>query len=73
MVSTSLSIPKDRPSSAFPLREKHLEWAMQYIKDRAEGFDDYFPCRKKRCKLRHVINWLNLFVDFHNRGLKTPR
>ncbi|MGD9533974.1 MAG: hypothetical protein AB7V56_09420 [Candidatus Nitrosocosmicus sp.] len=23
------------------------EITMQYIKDRTEGFDDYFPCRKK--------------------------
>ena len=44
---------------------------MQYIKDRTEGFDDYFPCRKKKCKLKHVMNWLNLFVDHHNNELKT--
>ena len=37
--------------------------------DRLECFDDYFPCRKKKCKLKHVINWLNLFVDFHNKEL----
>ena len=49
-----------------------IERTMQYIKDRTESFDDYcFPCRKKKCKLRHVINWLNLFVDFHNKELKT--
>jgi putative transposase len=48
-----------------------IERTMQYIKDRTESFDDYFPCRKKKCKLKHVMNWLNLFVDFHNRELKT--
>ncbi len=32
-----------------------VEGTMQYIKDRTEGFDDYFPCRKKKCKLEHVI------------------
>jgi putative transposase len=48
-----------------------IEGTMQYIKDRAkEGFDDYFPCRKKKCKLKHVKNWLNLFVDYHNKELK---
>ena len=31
---------------------------MQYVKDRTESFE-YFPCkRKKKCKLKHVINWL---------------
>ena len=48
-----------------------IERTMQYIKDRTESFDDYFPCGKKKCKLRHVVNWLNLFVDFHNKELKT--
>jgi putative transposase len=47
-----------------------MERTMQWIKDRTECFDDYFPCKKKKCKLKHVINWLNLFADFHNRGLK---
>jgi putative transposase len=46
-----------------------IERTMQYIKDSAKRFDDYFPCRKKKCKLKHVINWLDLFVDCHNREL----
>jgi putative transposase len=47
-----------------------IERTMQYIKDRTEEFDDYFPCRKKKkCKLKHVINWLNLFVDYHNKEI----
>ncbi|MBA3977182.1 MAG: IS6 family transposase [Nitrosopumilus sp.] len=46
-----------------------IERTMQYIKDRTECFDDYFPCRKKKCRLKHVINWLNLFVNFHNDEL----
>jgi putative transposase len=45
-----------------------IERTMQYIKDRTESFDDYFPCMKKRCKLKHVKQWLNLFVDYYNRG-----
>ena len=47
-----------------------IERTMQYIKDRTECFDDYFPCRRKKCKLKHVINWLKLFSDFHNKELK---
>jgi putative transposase len=46
-----------------------IERTMQYIKDRTECFDDYFPCRTKNCKLKHVRNWLNLFVDYHNKEL----
>jgi hypothetical protein len=35
---------------------------MQYIKDRIESFDDYFPCSKENCKLKYVQNWLTLFL-----------
>jgi putative transposase len=48
-----------------------IERTMQYIKDRTESFDDYFPCRIKNCKLKHVKNWLNLFLDYHNRELRS--
>ena len=44
-----------------------IERTMQYIKDRTECFDDYFPCRIRNCKLKHVRNWLNLFTDYHNK------
>ena len=53
-----------------PLEKSLIERTMQYIKDRTESFDDYFPCRIKNCKLKHVMNWLNLFVDHHNSELK---
>jgi putative transposase len=53
-----------------PLEKSLIERTMQYIKDRTECFDDYFPCRIKDCKLKHVMNWLNLFVDYHNSELK---
>jgi putative transposase len=73
MVSiSSLQVFKDRSSSSF-LFEKSIiiERTIQYIKDSTEeGFDDYFPCRKKKCKLKQVKNWLNLFVDYHNKELK---
>jgi len=53
-----------------PLEKSLMERTMQYIKDRTESFDDYSPCKKKKCKLKHVIKWLNLFADFHNKELK---
>jgi putative transposase len=47
-----------------------IERTIQYIKDRTENFDDYFPCNNKnKCKLKHVTSWLYLFVDYYNRGL----
>jgi putative transposase len=46
-----------------------IERKMQYIKDRTESFDDDFPCRRKNCKLKHVQNWLNLFVEYHNKEM----
>ena len=27
-----------------------IERAIEYVKDRTEGFDDYYPCIKKECK-----------------------
>ena len=34
------------PSSAFLFEKSIIERTIQYIKDRTESFDDYFPCRK---------------------------
>ncbi len=48
-----------------------IERTIQYIKDRTEGFDDCFPCRKVNCKLKHVKNWLNLFACQHNKDIVT--
>jgi putative transposase len=47
-----------------------LERTMQYIKDRTECFDDYYPCKLENCKLKHTRNWLYLFVDYHNKDLR---
>jgi putative transposase len=44
-----------------------IERTMQCIKDRIECFDDYFPCKLRNCKLKHVQNWLNLFAYQHNK------
>ncbi len=46
-----------------------IERKMQYIKDRTESFDDYFPCQMEKCKLKHVKNWMNLFVNYHNNEM----
>ena len=49
------------------LEKSLIERTMQYIKDRTESFDDYFPCKLKNCKIKHVQNWLNLFAYQHNK------
>jgi putative transposase len=49
------------------LEKSLIERTMQYLKDRTESFDDYFPCRIKNCRLKHVSNWLNMFSDYHNK------
>ncbi len=49
------------------LEKSIIERTIQYIKDRTESFDNYFPCRKEHCNLFHIKNWMNLFVDMHNK------
>ena len=39
-----------------------IERTMQYIKDRMEMFDDYFPCKKNKCNLHHVKQWFNCLL-----------
>ena len=39
-----------------PYEKSIIERTIQYLKDRTECFDDYFPCRKDNCKLNHVRN-----------------
>jgi putative transposase len=46
-----------------------IERTMQYIKDRVESFDDYFPCKKNKCKLNHIKKWFKLFVYQHNKEI----
>lgn len=51
-----------------PFEKSLNERTIQYIKDRTECFDDYFPCnRKEKCNLFHVKSWLNLFLNMHNK------
>ena len=40
---------------------KVMERAVQYVKDRTESFDDYFPCRKKECRQQHIWSWIKIF------------
>jgi putative transposase len=37
-----------------------MERVNQYLKDRIESFDDYYPCMQKEteCNLFHVYNWI---------------
>jgi putative transposase len=53
------------------LRKKYhyRERTIQYIKNRTEMFDDYFPCQKDNCTLEHVRNWFNLFVEVYNNSM----
>ena len=46
-----------------------IERTMQYIKDRTECFDDYFPCRKNKCKLNHIKQWFKLFICQYNQEI----
>ncbi len=46
-----------------------IKRTMQYIKDRTECFDDYFPCKKNKCKLNYIKQWLKLFVYQHNKEI----
>jgi putative transposase len=52
-----------------PFEKGIIERTMQYVKDRIESFDDYFPCKKENCNLDHVKKWLNLFVNMHNKNI----
>jgi hypothetical protein len=43
-----------------------VERAIEYVKDRTEGFDDYYHCIKKECNLLHVYQWMILFMFMYN-------
>ena len=52
------------------LEKSLIERTMQYIKDRTESFDDYFPCRKENCKLEHIKQWIKAFAWHHNNNIR---
>ena len=42
-----------------PYEKGKVERTIQYLKDRTQSFDDYFPCKKERsCKLVHIFQLL---------------
>ncbi|HSF49125.1 MAG TPA: hypothetical protein VLA74_00050 [Nitrososphaeraceae archaeon] len=43
-----------------------MERVNQYLKDRIESFDDYYPCMQIECNLLHVQNWIQFFVSMYN-------
>ena len=48
-----------------------VERTIEYLKDRTEGFDDYYPCIKaKLCNLRHVYKWVILYVFMYIIALR---
>jgi putative transposase len=49
-----------------PFEKSIIERAMEYVKDRTETFDDYYPCVKEDCNFKHVYNWIGLFVFMYN-------
>jgi len=53
-----------------PFEKSIIERAMEYVKDRTEAFDDYYPCRKKAvdCNLSssclQMVCAFRIFVQF---------
>ncbi|MDR4510478.1 MAG: DDE-type integrase/transposase/recombinase [Nitrososphaeraceae archaeon] len=43
-----------------------MERVNQFLKDRIESFDDYYPCRQQECNLFHVHNWIQFFISMYN-------
>jgi len=44
-----------------------MERVNQFLKDRIESFDDYYPCiKEEECNLFHVYNWIQFFASMYN-------
>jgi putative transposase len=55
-----------------PYEKSIVERTIEYLKDRTEAFDDYYPCMKAGfCNFRHVHKWLILFVFMYNNVIKS--
>lgn len=55
-----------------PYEKSIVERTIEYLKDRTEAFDDYYPCMKVEiCNFRHVHKWLILFVFMYNTIVKS--
>ncbi len=54
-----------------PYEKNTVERTIEYLKDRTDAYDDY-PCmRVGLCNLRHVHEWLTLFIIIRNCGVKS--
>ncbi|MGE0389094.1 MAG: DDE-type integrase/transposase/recombinase [Candidatus Nitrosocosmicus sp.] len=53
------------------LEKSLIERTIQYVKDRTESFDDYFPCKKQNCKLEHIKQWITVFAWHHNNNIRS--
>jgi putative transposase len=71
-ILSSMQILETKTSQPYSSQEQIIiDRTMQTIQDRTqECFDDYIPCRKKKFKLKHVKIWLQLFVNYHNKGIR---
>ena len=47
-----------------PFEKSVIERAMEYIKDRTEAFDDYYPCRKKAVDCNNLVSCLPMVCTF---------
>lgn len=55
-----------------PYYKNMVERIIEYLKDRTEAFDDYYPCmRSELCNMLHVQKWLILFIFMHNSIVKS--
>ena len=55
-----------------PFEKSIVERTIEYLKNRTEAFDDYYPCMKAGlCNLRHIHKWLILFVFMYNTIAKS--
>ena len=55
-----------------PYEKSIVERTIEYLKDRTEVFDDYYPYMNAGlCNLRHVHKWLILIVFMQNSIVKS--
>jgi putative transposase len=45
-----------------------IERTMHYIKIEMKFLMTIFQCILKTCKLKHALNWMNLFGTYHNKS-----
>src|ERR671915_406147 len=48
------------------IQKNLIERTIEYVKDRTEDFDDYYPYMKKECGLLHIYQWMTLFMFMYN-------